>query len=464
MLLRDVLDKIHGFRFMIENLDIRSGIGREMLYTSAYLKGKDEIGRQLEQLNYVEKYTRDPLISADISSIRHKLSQVKDIRGTTGRALNAQLLDDIELFEIKSFSLLCSEISGLIKKVKLDRFELPDLSPVTDILDPDRTRIPHFYIYDSYSPELKELRNRIKQLSRKSDRQEQEIQKYYAESLEWEDRIREMLSQQLQEHANALILNISILAELDVLLAKAQQATELNLCEPKIAEDTVYSGLFNPQIRKILNESGKDFQAVDLAIPRGASLITGANMAGKTVILKTTALSQALFQFGFYVPAASASIAPVDDIALIAGDAQDELHGLSSFAAEMLTLNTTIQRLRKGEELLILIDEPARTTNPAEGKALVNALLDLFTSFKVRTIITSHYSGLQIPCRTLRVKGFKGQPTERITIHNINDYMDYSLIEETRKEVPHEALYIAGILGVDGELLKKAGHYLHTNK
>ena len=111
-----------------------------------------------------------------------------------------------------------------------------------------------------------------------------------------------------------------------------------------------------------------------------------------------------------------------------------------------------------------MIDELARTTNPTEGKAIVNAVLDFLTGKGVRSLITSHYSGIKAGCKKMRVKGFIKDKTDgRLTINNINEFIDYSLIEETQDSVPHEAMRIARILGVDEELLDKAENYLEQN-
>ncbi len=92
------------------------------------------------------------------------------------------------------------------------------------------------------------------------------------------------------------------------------------------------------------------------------------------------------------------------------GDEQSELNGLSSFAAEMLNIQAIIAEARAGKKMLVLIDEPARTTNPHEGLAIANALIDLLELLKVRALITTHYSGLKTSCRKLRVKGLNIPP------------------------------------------------------
>ncbi|MFA6361148.1 MAG: DNA mismatch repair protein MutS, partial [Dysgonamonadaceae bacterium] len=117
--------------------------------------------------------------------------------------------------------------------------------------------------------------------------------------------------------------------------------------------------------------------------------------------------------------------------------------------------------IEKGESLLVLIDELARTTNPTEGKAIVCGVLNFLSEHKVSSLITTHYT-IDIPCRKLRVRGFRLKDENvKIDIHNINNYIDYSLEESHENEVPHEAIYIAEILGISDDLLHRIKSYLN---
>ena len=323
-------------------------------------------------------------------------------------------------------------------------------------------RIPHFYVYDAYSPELAALRAKMKTLKMDEKTEERVLDQLQFEHTELEDRIREKLSEQIHPYKKEINEALVNTATLDILLAKAQQTIDMQLCKPEISTSTTrYIKIFNPQVKEVLWQEGKKFQAIDIDIEQGACLITGANMAGKSVILKTVALAQTLFQFGFYVPAEQAEIALVDEVLLCIGDEQSELSGLSSYASEMLRVNAIVQDVKAGKNALILIDELARTTNPTEGKAIVNAMLDFLTDKGARSLITSHYSGIKARCKKMRVKGFVKEHVQgQLTINNINEFIDYSLIEDTHDSVPQEAMRIARILGVDEELLDKAEEFL----
>ena len=465
MLLRSAIEEVNGFRYMIDKLEIQSGLAKRILNTLPYLHTEEEIIAKLDKTEATVKILRDTLLTDTISKINVKLMQVKDIRGTANRIAGSQALDDIEMFELKAFSLLVMEIRQLLVAARIDVVELPDLEPVVDILDPERMRIPHFYVYDAYSEELAALRAKMKALKMDSKTEDKTLEQLRIEHLILEDRIREGLSTQIHPYKHEINEALAHIATLDILLAKAKQAIEMQLCKPKISYSTTrYKNIFNPQVKEILRQGGKKYQAIDIDIAPGACLITGANMAGKSVILKTVALAQTLFQFGFYVPAESAEIALVDEVLLCIGDEQSELSGLSSFATEMLRINTIVQDVKAGKNALILIDELARTTNPTEGKAIVNAMLDFLTDKGTRSLITSHYSGIKARCKKMRVKGFiKDKIDGQLTINNINEFIDYSLIEDTQDSVPQEAMRIARILGVDRDLLDKAENYLEQN-
>ena len=115
--------------------------------------------------------------------------------------------------------------------------------------------------------------------------------------------------------------------------------------------------------------------------------------------------------------------------------------------------------------VLVLIDELARTTNPMEGGAIVNGVVEFLSAHKVRAIITTHYSGITANCRKMRVRGFVENKVNKVmTLKNMNDFIDYSLEEDHQEEVPQEAIRIAGILGVERSLLQRIETYLQERK
>lgn len=461
MIIREAIQQVKGFRYVVEQLEICSSLGRRVLYEMPWLNTAEEIQTELSRIEDVCGLLQKQDDSGNPEKVACKLMQVRDIRGTVKRVGTTCVLDDLELFELKSFALLADEIKDLVSAWKW--VALPDLKPVIALLDPEGNRIPHFYIYDLYSPELAALRKEIKQ-KKQTGAEDQEAEELTAKSIELEDAVRKELSEKLRQHYPELREALKTVARIDIALAKAQQVDRMQLNCPKLTEGegtTVYKGLFNPQVRDALRCEGKDFQPVDLEFWAGATVITGANMAGKTVLLKSVALAQVMCQFGFYVPASQAVVQLMDEVLLSIGDEQDELSGLSSFAAEMLRINEIAERIRSGQKILVLIDELARTTNPVEGRAIVNGVIEFLSENQTRALITTHYSGIVAKCRKLRVKGFvENRIKGNVTLKNINEFIDYSLEEDDSEIVPHEAMRIAWMLGVDSGLLRKAEHFL----
>ncbi len=461
MNIKQAIQQISGFKYIIDSLNILSSAGRKQLTALPFLTQKNDIETALAETDKACEVINSPENEKTLSLLFTKLMQLRDISGTITFISQKNVLNDVELFEIKHFALLAESIQEYVRELQLSFIEIPALEPVVDILDPEKKRIPHFYIYDQYSSVLASLRAQLSRMS-SNNYDEKEIESVRFQAQRIEDEIRKDISKQLIPYAQDLSKALNEIARLDILLAKALQVKELGLCKPTIGEEkTGYIGLFHPEIKDSLQQQRKEFQPIDISIPMQPTVITGANMAGKSVLLKSMALAQTMAQFGFYVPAQSATVVLVEQIVISAGDGEDDLKGLSSFAAEMLRLNICIHNTQKNIKQLVLIDELARTTNPVEGKALVCGMIDFLLQHNVQSLITTHYS-IDIPCRKLRVKGFtENKKNEKITIHNINSFIDYSLEETTEKEVPHEAINIAEIIGVETDILERTKKYLN---
>lgn len=457
--LRNIISSDSGVRYITEHLELCSPAGRRVLYATEMMKDADRIMAELDDLEVFVELLRDGRFDTQIGSIRHSLHQLLDIRGTLTMLGNAATIDDIGLFEVKQFSLLGESIRENLTQCGVNQPEIPDLKEVIRVLDPENQCLPQFYIYDAYSDELAHLRKKQQYLLPLKPEQAELIR---LQCIEKEDEIRKQLSVTLFGEVAALQQAHGNLARLDILIAKARQAVSEGMCKPGISgSSTTFTGLFNPRVKSILAKQNKDFQPVSIRVTPYPCLITGTNMGGKTVLLKTVALAQYLFQFGFYVPANEAALFPVDEVMLSIDDEQSEFTGLSSFAAEMLRIDGILGAAISGRNILALIDEPARTTNPDEGRALVNGLVSILARYGVRGLVTTHYASIQAPCHKLRVKGLRvSELKEGISLNTLNNYMDYSLTGVDTGEVPHEALRIAAVLGVHQELIDEATSFL----
>jgi dsDNA-specific endonuclease/ATPase MutS2 len=467
-----ITNKVPGLRFMADALDIRSTPGRHRLLKFRMMTRAEDIEHELEKVNlYRNFFTKLP---KEKETLKYILTDVHDITGTIGALKTDIVLDDIGLFEIKKFALniqkikdLLTTCSDILPAMQKEAGQINDMQEVIALLDPENQRIPHFYIYDAYDGNLAQLRKKYREVSH-GNTEGKETEGLRLNCEEIEDTVRQQLTRSLSQNKEALQANLAIAGDIDVWLAKAELAVGLNLTRPitQTVTELKLEGLFNPAISDALKQRGKSWQPVDVELTEGPTLITGANMGGKTVLLKTVALCQHLYQFGFFVPAATALMKPYEKILFSTGDEQSELKGLSSFASEMLKINGIITSTAKGEKVLALIDEPARTTNPVEGLALVKALIQHLSKYKATSLVTTHYTIDNAGCRRLRVKGLTtGQMPSRPSIEAIQDYMDYSLAEvQENDEVPQEALRIAEILEVDEDYLKLAKEHLKAIK
>ena len=457
MLLKNIIDEVSGFRFMIDNLDIKSGIGRRMLLATKFITDEKVIEQQVNDIEYLlQKFDK----KIAFEQLLNLLSEIRDIRGSIRNLELGNTLDDIELFEIKTFAITAETIRTLLVEKALSPISLEDLSPIISILDPEELKIPSFYIYDCYSEKLAQIRKQLK-----ATKNEELYRQLFDQSIVLEDEIRQLLSLNLRNYIGLLKSTLHQVGTLDIYVAKARQAKDLNLVKPTLVHGyTTYRKLTNPQVNNTLNKSGKQFQPIDISLAKEIQLITGANMTGKTVLLKTLALCQYLVQFGFFIPAAIAEVSLVNNILVSIGDDQSTETGLSAFASEILKIDCIVKATKKDSKQLVLIDELARTTNPTEGKAIVEATIILLNKLNVSGLVSTHYSNIEVPCKKLRVKGLSQNITTPISKENLADYIDYSLIEDDLGTVPHEAIRIAGLLGVDEALLDSAKERIRKNE
>lgn len=453
MQLRKLIDSPSGFRFMVDNLCIHSGYSRKLLLESSMMYDKFSIEKSYYILKEFSHIVENDENKNVIQTLQFKLCNLKDINNTIARLSSSAVIDDIELFEVKSLAILSADVKIILEKLNLiGIIEIPCLEDVVKILDPDGLRIATFYIYDSYSEELASLRKKLKE---KESYQED----VYNKVMELEDEIRTKLSEELKPFESGLCKALRALAEVDLNLAKAIQMKEMGLCFPTLSSDEIssYRGMFHPEVKSILKNENKEYQNVDINFGLKPLIIMGANMGGKTIVLKTLALCQYLMQFGFGIPAQSAEMMIYDEIFCCTTDDQSINKGLSSFGAEMKNIDAVIKASRRTksdeniERIMALIDEPARTTNPTEGTALVSSLVKLLQDKKMSLVIVTHYNINTYNNKCLRVKGLE------------NGRMNYSLVETYEGEVPHEALNIAESLGVDSQWIEMTRDFLNLN-
>ncbi len=173
MKFREAIDSPCGLRYMFEALELSSGVARRAMLESEMMLSAGDI--EASQAKLADFHRAFPN-AASASRLQAKLAGLKDIAGTIARLASGTALDDVALFEVKELCLLSHDVAAILSQAggaesaeKMESADgmgctgitcvtVPDLSEPLDILDPEGQRVPSFYVYDSYSPKLKELR------------------------------------------------------------------------------------------------------------------------------------------------------------------------------------------------------------------------------------------------------------------------------------------------------------------
>ena len=301
----------------------------------------------------------------------------------------------------------------------------------------------------------------------KEDQQLREMRQHLgllrAEEEACKERIKRDLTASVGTYAPRLLRILELLGLLDFLLAKARFCAEIKGVKPVLWADPV---LKIEQGRDLAVEdevvkAGLNYSPVSLRLQPGVTLISGPNMGGKTVSLKTVGLLTAMAQYGLLVPAVSFQLQPRSFIrAHLAGDGM--VQGLSKFAREMLFLREAINHSQ--EAGLILIDELAHGTNPAEGAAVAQAVVERLLDQNAITVITTHFPSLARVSGIChyRVKGLNKEELRRkvdlLSSHGITvlqRLMDYRLEPAVPGDIGSDAVLVAEAIGLEPGIIAR---------
>jgi DNA mismatch repair protein MutS len=209
-------------------------------------------------------------------------------------------------------------------------------------------------------------------------------------ALACERRLYDALLAQLAPAIPALQAVAAALASLDVLVTLAARASELRLVRPRFRPDI---GIAIEGGRHLVVERQVDaFIPNDLALDASRRLlvVTGPNMGGKSTYMRQTAVIALLANCGMFVPAAAATLGPLDAIYTRIGSADDLAGGRSTFMVEMTEAAYILNRAT--ERSLVLIDEIGRGTSTFDGLALAWAIAHRLASHnRSLALFATHY-------------------------------------------------------------------------
>lgn len=210
------------------------------------------------------------------------------------------------------------------------------------------------------------------------------------------ERILRVLTGHIYIHGQQIKQNFDILTHLDILVAKARYADDIDGCAAEITDCHLYlKEARHPLLLMSHDKQNVIPLSMELGDPLKTLVITGPNAGGKTVALKTIGLLAIMHAYGMHVPAKPGTKIPLfSQIFADIGDKQSIEQDLSTFSSHIQTCAKIIRETNK--TTLVLMDEIGSATDPAEGSALAITLLRRLTMKACVTIATTHMGALKV--------------------------------------------------------------------
>jgi DNA mismatch repair protein MutS2 len=215
----------------------------------------------------------------------------------------------------------------------------------------------------------------------------------YAET----QRILGAYTEKLRLRLADLLTAVSVMAELDMVFAKAAFAAAYDCCIPQIGggQGIVLTEVRHPLLEKSLRKSERKSVPLRIALqePKSMMVISGPNAGGKSVALKTVGIAVLMAQAGLPVAAGEARLPLFHRVLADIGDQQSIQANLSTFSAHITSIRDMVQVAGPGD--LVLLDELGSSTEPGEGAALAIAILERFRKLRAFTFVTTHHGRLK---------------------------------------------------------------------
>ncbi len=266
---------------------------------------------------------------------------------------------------------------------------------------------------------------------------------------------------------NEIQQNAKAIGELDCLSCFAHQAKKYNYIKPSISDEKVIDikkGR-HPVIERTL-QSGEEYIPNDVFLDNESQqimIITGPNMAGKSALLRQTALIALMAQMGSYVPAGYAKIGVVDKVFTRVGASDNLSKGESTFMVEMTETASIMNNL--SDRSLILMDEIGRGTSTYDGISIAWSIVEHLHNhpkFKAKTLFATHYHELNELAKDLpRVKNFN------VSVREVDNKVIFLRTLEEGGSEHSFGIHVAQMAGMPNEIVIRANEimkYLEKEK
>lgn len=265
-----------------------------------------------------------------------------------------------------------------------------------------------------------------------------------------EYKILATLSEMINEKLREIKINIDVIAEYDMIMAKAKYSKEIEGIKPKL-NNIGYIKIIKGKYPLIKNGVPLDFEVGE---NYRTLIITGPNAGGKTVVLKTVGLLTLAIQSGFHIAAKEGSeMAVFDNIFVDIGDNQSVENALSTFSSHVKNLSECLRDSNKNT--LLLFDEIGSGTEPNEGAALAIAILEEFYHKGCITIASTHYG---------EIKNFsQNHPHfENAAMEFKKETLEPLYKLHIGKAGDSNALYIAKKMGISENIINRTKGYIEN--
>ncbi len=230
-----------------------------------------------------------------------------------------------------------------------------------------------------------------------------EIRQLESEEKREIERILRELTGHIRENRDSILQNMEVLTRFDVIVSKARLGNELDAYIPVISDKPhlylveAYNPLLKLKNRGLKEEKREEVVPLNMELNEEEKclVITGPNAGGKSVAMKTLGLCVMMAQTGIPIPALDSTELPVyQGLFVDMGDDQSIENDLSTFSSRLEWMKKTLERADKHS--LVLIDEAAAGTDPEEGGALFQALVEQLMERNAKVLVTTHHGSLKV--------------------------------------------------------------------
>ncbi|XME00606.1 MAG: DNA mismatch repair protein MutS [Candidatus Karelsulcia muelleri] len=422
----------------IKNLLFQSKM-EELKRLSDKIKKCDHIYNQIEKILSMS-YNKGNIILPGFSK---ELDELRTIINSSKKSINQIFNREKKNSGIKKLKILYNNIFGFFIEIKnLEKKKVPS----------------HWNLKQKLSNCERYITNELKD-------HEMKILSTKEKIILIEKNIFSKLIDSLSKETERLQYNSKLIAEIDIFISFAKSALENNYICPKLNESFnifIKDGRHPVIEKQIYSSDNKSYIPNDIIMNNNDSqilIITGPNMAGKSAILRQTALIILMAQIGSYVPASYASIGIIDKIFSRVGSSDNISMGESTFMKEMNETARIINNL--SDRSFLILDEIGRGTSNEDGIALAWSIIEFLNKniHKPKTLFATHYHELNTISNYIKnIKNYS------VSVKKKDDNLIFTrkleLVTTATVTTKSYGIHIAKLAGIPDAIINRANKFL----